>query len=76
MRCVAAVRLERQLKECQVAYENLRRRLEREMGTLSRRHYMDLTSSVDQAWNVVQQASAALEAHLREHSCLAAGASR
>ena len=76
MQCAEAVRLERQLKQCQSAYEGLQRQLERGMGTLPRRQYFALSSQVDQAGEMAQQARSVLDAHVRQHSCKVKGASR
>ena len=76
VRCAEALRLERHLKQCQAVLDEMRRRLEREIGRLPRREYSALSERVDQAAQVVQQATVAIEAHLREHSCLAKGVAR
>ena len=76
MRCAEAVRLERQLRECQSAHEEVRQRLERGMGSLSRHDYSALSNPVDEARTAVEQARDALEGHGREHSCLAKNAAR
>jgi hypothetical protein len=69
MGCMESVRLEHQYLEAQTAFDEAQRNLHAKMGILPRGEYLALSRATEQAWLTVQRTRAALDRHVREHSC-------
>ena len=74
MACMDAVRLEHQLTQAQHAFEKAQRQLDTKAGILSRREYLALSNTVEQARASVQNTRNAFDQHVQEHSCKTARA--
>jgi aminoglycoside phosphotransferase len=64
-----SVRLEHQYLKAQTTFEQAQRDLDAKMGILPRGEFLELSQAADQAWLTVQRTRAAVDRHMREHSC-------
>jgi hypothetical protein len=71
MPCEERARLEREYQVASGTFDRARRDLQTKIGTLPKRDYKVLSRAAEQAWESLQKVHAALDKHLREHSCLA-----
>jgi hypothetical protein len=69
MGCTDSVRLEHQYLKAQTTFEQAQRDLDAKMGILPRGEFLELSRVADQAWLTVQRTRAAVDRHMREHSC-------
>ena len=71
MPCEIRSRLEHEYQVATGAFDRARRELQTKIGTLPKKDYKLLSRAAEQAWDSLQKVHAALDKHLREHSCLA-----
>jgi hypothetical protein len=71
MPCDERARLEQDYQVASGAFDRARRDLQTKIGILPKKDYTVVSRAAEQAWDSLQKVHAALDKHLREHSCLA-----
>jgi len=71
MHCPTRARLERRLRHVTATFDYARKQLLEKFATCSEAEGLTLTDRVDRAGDLLNHAQAALDLHLRHHSCLA-----
>jgi hypothetical protein len=68
--CVQRARLKKNYTTASVILEAARTRLHQRIGNCPTTEFLALTDELDRASDELKRASAALDAHVREHRCM------
>ena len=67
--CDERMRLLNDHEEAAGAFDDAHHRLESNIGISSKDVFLALDRAVEQAWDTLQKARKALDAHIRQHGC-------
>jgi hypothetical protein len=73
MSCARRSSLEQRYRQACAAYDTARKRLHERFSADASGEFLGMSDQVDRAADLVAHARAALEAHIRQHCCLAQG---
>jgi hypothetical protein len=73
MECEQRIRLQKIYMTASVTFDGARTRLQEMVGTCTKREFWAFCEELDRASNELKLARAALDAHIREHGCMAQG---